>query len=71
MNARSSSRPVPSRLALTPEEAAAALGIGRSAFFEHVAPHVRVVRVGSRRVYPVRDLERYLDLHAALEADGR
>ena len=59
-------RPEPPRLALSPDEAAAALGVSRDAFDEHVAPLLRVARVGRRRVYPVAVLQAWLDREAAL-----
>ncbi len=49
------------RLALTPDEAAAAIGVSRRHFFEHVLPDLRVVRSGRRRLIPVRQLERWLE----------
>jgi hypothetical protein len=49
------------RLALSIDEAAAALGISEDAFRAHVAPSIRLVRVGRRKVVAVRELERWLD----------
>jgi excisionase family DNA binding protein len=60
--------PVPeasTRLALGAEEAAKALGVSRDTFEEHVAPEVRKVRAGRRILYPVRELERWLEESAA------
>lgn len=57
------SRTVP-RLALRPDEAAAAVGLGRSAFYERVMPQLRVVVVGRARLIPVRELERWLEREA-------
>ena len=45
------------RLALTPDEAAASLGVSRSFFYEHVLPDLRVIRLGRKRLIPVRELE--------------
>lgn len=53
------------RLALLPDEAAAALGVSRDYFDEHVMPELRVVRRGRKRLVPVRELERWLDVEAA------
>jgi hypothetical protein len=53
------------RLALSPDEASSALGVSRDYFDEHVMPLLRVVRLGRRRLVPVRELERFLDIHAA------
>jgi excisionase family DNA binding protein len=52
------------RLALTPEEAAKAIGVGRSFFFEHVLPQLELVRVGRRRIIPVDALKAWLDENA-------
>ncbi len=49
------------RLAYSPDEAAALIGVSRSFFFEHVLPDLRVVRVGRRRIVSLRELERWLD----------
>jgi excisionase family DNA binding protein len=56
------------RLALTVEEAAEAVGVGRSFFYQHVLPDLRIVRVGRRRLVPVRELERWLDESATRAA---
>lgn len=55
----------PLRLALSPDEAAAALGVSRDFLDEHVMPELRIVRRGRRRLIPVRELERWLDESAA------
>ena len=48
------------RIALTREEAAAALGMGSVDSFErYVQPHVRMIRRGRLRLVPVRELERW------------
>lgn len=52
------------RLALTRSEAAEALGVGITTFKTKIAPELRVVRQGKVRLYPVRDLERWLDENA-------
>lgn len=53
------------RLALSPDEAAAALGCSRTFLDEHVMPDLRVVRVGRRRFIAVTELSRWLDEHAS------
>ena len=53
------------RLALSPDEAAAAVGVSRDFFDEHVAPDLRIVRRGRRKLVPVAELERWLDESAA------
>lgn len=57
--------PLPARLAYSPTEAAASLGVSRDYFDEHVKPRLRVVREGRRILVPVRELDRWLDEHAA------
>ena len=52
-------------LALSREAAAASLGVSEDTFDRHVVPHLRVVPVGTRRLIPVRELERYLESKAA------
>jgi hypothetical protein len=52
--------PVP-RLALSVEEACAALGVGWDFWAEHIAPDVRLVRRGRRKLVPVAELQRWLE----------
>ena len=59
----------PPRLALTPEQAAEALGVSRSFFYETVLPELRVVRRGRRRLVPVRALEEWLEREASRALD--
>lgn len=47
------------RIALTPPEAAAALGVGPDFFDANVAPELRLVRRGRKRLVPVTELERW------------
>jgi hypothetical protein len=63
--------PVP-RLSLTRAEAAAALGMGVTSFEQYVQPELRCVWRGSLRLFPVRELERWVDENAArpLEQKG-
>lgn len=56
-------RPTP-RLALNKTEAAEAIGVSVDFFDEHVAHEVRCVRRGRRRLYPLFELERWLDKSA-------
>jgi len=53
-----------SRLSVSADEAAKALGLSRDAFDEYVAPELRRVRAGRRILYPVRELERWLEQSA-------
>lgn len=52
------------RLALSPDEAAAALGVSRDYLDEHIAPELRWVRRGRRKFVAVRELERWLEREA-------
>jgi hypothetical protein len=47
------------RIALTPPEAAASLGVGPDFFDANVAPELRLVRRGRKRLVPVSELERW------------
>jgi len=48
------------RIALTPPEAAAAIGVGPDFFDANVAPQLRLVRRGRKRLVPVSELERWV-----------
>ncbi len=52
------------RIALRPDEAADAIGVGRSVFYERILPELRVVYVGRVRLVPVSELERWIDRQA-------
>ena len=56
------------RLALRREEAAAAIGVSVDHFDTAVRPELRAVRRGRVVVYPVRELERWLEKNAATAA---
>jgi excisionase family DNA binding protein len=62
--ARHASGTSPPRLALTPDEAAHALGVSRDTFDRHILGDLRVVRRGRCRIIPVRELERWLEREA-------
>lgn len=47
------------RIALTPPEAAAAIGVGPDFFEDNVAPDLRLIRRGRKRLVPVTELERW------------
>jgi excisionase family DNA binding protein len=57
------------RVALSPDEAAAALGVSRDYLDEHVIHELRIVRRGRRKLIPVAELSRWLDRAAALTVD--
>ncbi len=52
------------RIALSPAEAAAALGVGPDFFDQHVRPELKVIRRGSKRLIPVAELERWAEANA-------
>jgi excisionase family DNA binding protein len=52
------------RLALSLDEAAAALSVSRDFFDEHIRHELKVVRLGRKLLIPLRELERWLDEHA-------
>ena len=54
----------PPRLAFTPTEAAAALGVSLDFLNEHVAHELRWVYRGRKRLVAVAELGRWLDEHA-------
>jgi excisionase family DNA binding protein len=53
------------RIALTPDEAASSIGVGRSMFYEQILPELRVIRIGRKRLIPVRELETWSERNAA------
>jgi hypothetical protein len=59
--------PIP-RLALSREEAAAALGMSLNSFERHVQPTIRLVRLGRMRLVPGSELERWLGENASRAA---
>jgi excisionase family DNA binding protein len=58
------------RLAVSPDEAAAILGVSRDYFDEHVIGELRVVRRGRRILVSLAELERWLDRSAARVSVG-
>lgn len=48
------------RIALTPAEAAAAIGVGPDFFDQNVAPELRLIRRGRKRLVPIVELERWV-----------
>jgi hypothetical protein len=55
--------PIP-RLALSREEAAAAIGMSLDSWERHVQPSIRMCRLGRMRLVPVGELTRWLDENA-------
>jgi excisionase family DNA binding protein len=60
----STTPPIPRR-ALTPDEAATSIGVGRSFFYEHILPDLRVIRLGRKRLIPMRELEAWTERAAS------
>ena len=52
------------RIALTPAEAAAALGVGPDFFDQRIRPELRVIRRGSKRLIAVAELGRWCEENA-------
>jgi hypothetical protein len=59
----SDTAPIP-RIALTREEAAAALGMSVDSFERHVQPSLRMCRLGRMRLVAIRELERWVEENA-------
>lgn len=57
------------KLAVQRKEAAELLSIGVDTFDRHVRPHVPVVYVGAARLYPVAELQAWLDREAVRSYD--
>jgi len=57
------------RLAVSPDEAAAVLGVSRDYFDEHVIDELRIVRRGRRILVALAELERWLE-RASTRARG-
>lgn len=57
------------RLALTKPEAAESLGMSIDSFDRYVGPEVPVIRHGRLRLYPVRELERWVERSAELTVE--
>jgi excisionase family DNA binding protein len=55
--------PIP-RVALSREEAAAALGVSIDTLERHIQPSLRIIRVGRLRLIPVTELARWWEQHA-------
>jgi hypothetical protein len=53
------------RIAFRVAEAATVLGVSQDFFNEHIAPEISCVRRGRVKLYPRRELERWLDANAS------
>jgi len=65
-----SAPPTVPRLALRRDEAASALGVSADFFDQRVRHELRAVRRGRVVVYPVRELEQWLERNAARALEG-
>lgn len=54
------------RLALSPDEAAAVLGVSRDYLDEHIIDELRIVRRGRRILIALLEIERWLDRNATV-----
>jgi excisionase family DNA binding protein len=59
------------RLALSPDEAAEALGVSRDTFERYVLPELRKARVGRRIVISVHEIEKWLADNSCRALEGR
>jgi excisionase family DNA binding protein len=59
------------RLALSVEQACAALSVSWDTWKAQIEPEVRIVRVGRRKLIPVAELERWLQEHAETTLERR
>ncbi len=60
---------LPGRLALSPPEAARALGVGLTTFGATILPELRAIRHGRRILIPVAELTRWLDRNGEAVAE--
>ncbi len=67
-NAHGAFAPSP-RLALSTDEASAALGVSKDYFDTHVRPELKVVRRGRKILIPANELERWLERSASRVLD--
>lgn len=61
--ARKLAAPIP-RVALTPREAAASMGVGEDFFTKHVRPELRLIRRGRKVLVPLPEVERWIAANA-------
>ena len=66
MSARQVETAAVPRLALSVEEACASLGVSWDFWAQHIAPELRIVRRGRRKLVSVTELQRWLDENAEL-----
>jgi hypothetical protein len=71
MATRAKGERIVTRIAYDRPEAAAALGMGVTSFETYVAPHIRSIRVGRLVLYPVQELEKWVEQNARLTLGRR
>ena len=71
MATRAKGKRLVTRMAYDRVEAAAALGMGLTSFETYVAPHIRSIRVGRMVLYPVGELEKWVEQNAGLPLEGK
>jgi excisionase family DNA binding protein len=59
---------LPGRLALSPTEAAAALGVSLTFFQEHIQPELPILRLGRRRLVRISALIEWFDANESIAA---
>jgi excisionase family DNA binding protein len=62
MNAKTS--PITPALALTVEQACAALSVSYETWRQHIEPGMRIVRIGRRKLIAVTEIQRWLDANS-------
>jgi hypothetical protein len=58
-------------LALNVKDACASIGVSWDVWKAHIEPEVRLVRIGTRKLVPVAELERWLADHAETTLERR
>jgi excisionase family DNA binding protein len=56
-------------LAVSKRQAAQLLAVSEDYLDEHIRPEIRVVRRGRRVLFPMKELDRWLEQHASLALD--
>ena len=63
-------RPATPPLALNVQEACASLGVSWDTWREQIEPHVKLVRLGRKKLVPVTELQKWLETHAEQTQNG-
>ena len=59
------------RRLMSREQAADYIGVSLTSLKEHVQPHLRHVEVGRRILFPVEEINRWVDDQMGSESDGK